>query len=171
MSTNKNTKKYIVCTNCVRVTDVEKFKQLIKICATADGSTPEIITTKNATGEVCYGFKTHAYFSGLYLDGFRGVPIDATKPDFNAADYETSFEGFISEVRPLIAPNDALVITRIIERDDSLDVTATVVTQKHVEYGVSFGNTVREVARKLLDDAQWVESDSTGSTCCKVVMN
>lgn len=104
---------YKTRTNYVHVTDEDKFKEICRLGCTTELESLTVIATRDIDGKDIYGFYADGDIEGYILNA------DGTIADFNAKDFdsekdwETTFDRFVEDLKSVVAPDDALIITII----------------------------------------------------------
>ena len=125
-------------TNYFRVTDVERFKEII---AKVQGHEGEEVITFNKTidGETFYGFGCTAQLQGYYDD--------------EAEEY--SYDAFLDDLQTVVTPGDAVVIMEIsYEKLRYISASAIIVTSERTE-SMDFAQLVLKKAAEVVGNPDY----------------
>jgi hypothetical protein len=99
-----------VRTNYFSVTDEDKFRQLMSLCA-GDENSVEVFTSKSADGnDVRFGFGCRGSILGLLAPYDNAEPEDL---DYETCDDEHDMDLFYKFLQKLVAKDDAVIITEV----------------------------------------------------------
>ena len=146
---------YKTRTNYVHVTDIERFKEIIRLCTASEGERLHIITRNDDNGKQTIGFYVEGDVEGYSLDEDGNI-VDPDTNNFDAeGDYEADYDRFIEDIQSVLDPTDAFIITRIgYEKMRWLIGDATIVTRNRVKY-ISLETTAILTTREMLNAPKW----------------
>lgn len=143
---------YKTRTNYVHVTNVNKFKEICRLGCTTELEPLTVIAARDADSKAIYGFYAEGDIEGYILND------DGTIADFNAEDFdsekdwETTFDRFIDDLKSVVAPDDALIITTIgSEKMSWLSANAFVITHDEIKE-LNLAEIAKQNAREMLDN-------------------
>ena len=90
-------------TNDFRVTDLDKFNELMNRCSSEDEL--EVWKTTQEDGSIKVGFGVYGTFDGLMNNG-----LNEDDDDYEEYDPDVAHDLFVAELQKLIAPDDACII-------------------------------------------------------------
>lgn len=147
---------YKIRTNYVRITDVDKFNDIISHCIIDGGEEIKIITHTDENDVTRYGFYCEECIDGMRIPGVDCNETNCKNcPDFSDCDGDCEYEAFIKELQTVIAPDDALIITTFnYEKMRYLAAYADIVTCKKWKY-IELADIAVDNACKLLGNKDW----------------
>lgn len=87
-------------TNYFRVTDEERFKEIMSYAFTSNGEEIELFSDTNANGETIWGFAAYGSIDG-YRNFFTG-DVDS--------DFDMDFDSFTKDLQEILADDDVIII-------------------------------------------------------------
>lgn len=146
---------YKTRTNYVHVTDEETFKEICRLGCTAELEPLTVITARDDNGEDIYGFCAEGDIEGYILND-NGAIVDFNAEDFNnERDWNRSFDRFVEDLKSVVAPDDALIITTIgSEKMRYLSANSFVITHDEIKE-INLSEMAKQTAREMLGDESW----------------
>jgi len=146
---------YKTRTNYVHVTDEETFREICKFGCTTELEPLTVITAKDENGEDTFGFYADGDIEGYILND-NGTIADFNAKDFDSEkDWEKSFDRFVEDLKSVVAPDDALIITTIgSEKMRWLSSNLFVITHDEIKE-LNLLEMAKQTAREMLSNEHW----------------
>lgn len=142
-------------TNYIKITDEEKFRNIMLRCVTDDNDV-SVITHTDEENVERFGFYCDGNICGLRIPSDECNAENCLNCDHKDEcnnDYE--WDALLKELQTVIAPDDALIITTLsYEKLCYLEAYSEIVTHDSIK-GITLSSLSLETAQKMLGNKDW----------------